>query len=99
MVEQPQTGEQLARIDTKLDVLISQHGHVAAQVADHEVRVRELEAAHHRTDSKVTDQGADLADHETRLRAADRWRYALPVTAAGSLLTGTAAILAALGKH
>ncbi|MFC5187141.1 hypothetical protein [Actinomadura harenae] len=99
MEGQPQTGEQLARIDTKLDVLISQHGHVAAQVTDHETRIRDQEAARIRADARLDDLTTRDADQEKRLRAADRWRYALPVTAAGSLLAGAAAIIAALGKH
>ncbi|MBD2900830.1 hypothetical protein amrb99_98400 [Actinomadura sp. RB99] len=85
-----------ARIETKLDVLLAQHGHVAAQVSDHEIRLRAVEAGATRADTRISDLTARDGDKETRLRAADRWRYALPITAAGGLLGGAAAIITAL---
>lgn len=35
-------------------------------------------------------------DHETRLRALERWKYALPITAAGALATAATTIIAAI---
>ncbi|TDD60909.1 hypothetical protein [Actinomadura rubrisoli] len=90
--------EQFASIDTKLDVLISQHANVVAQVADHELRVRQLESARVKADARLDDLTGRDADQEARLRAADRWRYAMPVTSAGALLAGAAAIISVLAK-
>ncbi|MEV4321006.1 hypothetical protein AB0J37_02105 [Microbispora rosea] len=36
------------------------------------------------------------SDHEQRLRALERWKYALPITAAGALVTGATAIITAI---
>jgi hypothetical protein len=88
----------LARIDTKLDVLIAQHGNTANQVADHETRIRLIEADQVRTDAKVADLIARDTDQEARLRAADRWRYALPITAVGAAAAAVASVVSALGN-
>lgn len=96
--EGQETNERLARIDTKLDVLISQHGNLAGLVTDHETRLRALEAAQNKDDEKVTTLAGTVTDHEERLRAADRWRYALPLTTIGALLAGGASVIAAFQR-
>lgn len=35
-------------------------------------------------------------DHEDRLRALERWKYALPVTALAAVVTGATTIIAAI---
>ncbi|MFC0039337.1 hypothetical protein [Actinomadura rayongensis] len=39
---------------------------------------------------------AQLADHEQRLRASERWRYALPLSVVLGLLSAVASIVAGL---
>lgn len=97
MTMDPETSVALQQINTKLDVLISQHGTVAGQVVDHEQRMRTLEARQVATDQQVVSLIKKDEDQEVRLRAADRWRYAMPTAAVGSVLAGGAAIIAALG--
>lgn len=63
--------DRLARIETKLDILI-------------------------------TDYGKSDEDHETRLRALERWRYALPtsiVLAIGSLAATLFTVSGGNGTH
>ena len=96
----PATAAQVAEISTKLDVLITQHVAVAGQVVDHEQRIRALETSQTTTDGRVKDLTKRDADQEGRLRAADRWRYAIPIAGVGgvgALLTGAAALITALG--
>ncbi|MCW2919137.1 MAG: hypothetical protein JWN52_7205 [Actinomycetia bacterium] len=93
------THDQLGRIDTKLDVLISQHSSLAGMVADHETRLRTIEVGHTAAVGVVAELGKDVVDHEQRIRAADRWRYAIPLTTLGALLAGTAAIIGAVKGH
>jgi hypothetical protein len=93
------TRNQLARMDAKLDVLISRHGELDTKVADHEARLRLIETAHTRHDGALAEQGKDLTDHEIRLRSADKWRYALPITAISALAAAAASITAAIGTH
>lgn len=93
--------EQFAQINTKLDVLISQHGTTARRVDDHETRIRETEARQVATDERVKELTARDADQEERIRMTDRWRYAMPITGAGvvgALLAGAAALITALGQ-
>lgn len=95
----PATASQVAAISTKLDVLITQHAAVAAQAADHELRVRALETRQTTTEGQVKTLAEGHGDQEARLRAADRWRYAMPTAAvggAGALLAGAAALVTAL---
>lgn len=42
--------------------------------------------------TKMSNQAAQLSDHETRLRSVERWKYALPV----SIVTSTTAIVIAI---
>lgn len=93
------THDQLGRIDTKLDVLISQHSSLAGMVADHETRLRTIETSHTSAQGALIELGRDVVDHEQRIRAADRWRYAMPLTTVGALLAGAAAIIGALKGH
>lgn len=93
----PATAAQVAEVNTKLDVLISQHTMVAAQVADHETRMRAVEVEQTTTKATVVDLVKRDDDQEARLRAADRWRYAMPTAAVGALMAGGAAIIASLG--
>lgn len=97
----PATAAQVAEVNTKLDVLISQHATVAAQVADHEMRMRAVETNQTTTDTQVKSLAEGHTDQEERLRAADRWRYAMPaaaVTGTGALVSGIAALVSALGQ-
>lgn len=90
----------LAQISTKLDVLITQHATVAAQAADHETRLRTVETRQTTTDAQVKNLVERDADQEERIRKADRWRYAMPITgvgAVGALLAGAAALITSLG--
>lgn len=94
----PATASQVAEVNTKLDVLISQHATVAAQAADHETRLRTVETKQTTTAEQVKNLVERDADQEERIRKADRWRYALPITgvgAAGALLAGAAALITA----
>lgn len=91
--------DQLSRMDVKLDVLLAQHGHLSSMVADHEARMRLTETAQAEAKGVVTGHTADIQDHEMRLRAADRWRYALPATALGVLVMGAGTIINALRGH
>ncbi|GGV43495.1 hypothetical protein GCM10010182_80190 [Actinomadura cremea] len=94
----PQT-TQLAQINTKLDVLISQHGNTARRVEDHEARIRDGEGRQAISETRVADLTARDRDQEERLRKTDRWRYAMPIAgvgAGGALLTGAAALVTSL---
>ncbi|MFE9099834.1 hypothetical protein [Actinomadura geliboluensis] len=96
----PATAEQLAQINAKLDVMITQHATVAAQAADHEVRLRAVETKQTTTEGQVKGLLDRDQDQETRLRKADQWRYAIPATAitgTGALLAGAAALVTSLG--
>ncbi|MEV8636507.1 hypothetical protein AB0395_33155 [Streptosporangium sp. NPDC051023] len=79
--------DRLARIEAKLDVLVVQTTTDRTRLDDHEARLREMER---------TGVASDVADHETRIRSIERWRYALPIASIATLLTGTAAIIAAI---
>lgn len=48
----------------------------------------------HTTSTAASERIAN--DHEQRLRALERWKYALPITAAGALVTGATAIITAI---
>ena len=71
----------LARIETKLDTAL-------AAVADHETRMRGLEAVNH-------------TDHETRLRKLERamWLSAGAAAAAGGGIGATLSAVFKLGTH
>lgn len=91
---------QLAQISTKLDVLLAQHAATAGQVVDHEQRLRAVETKQTTGDAQMKNLAEGHADQEDRLRKADRWRYAMPISGAGAvgaLLTGAAALIAVLG--
>ena len=98
-MDPPATASQVAEISTKLDVLISQHTMMAAQIADHETRMRAVESKQTTTDAHLVDLVKHDVDQEDRLRKADQWRYAIPATAVtgtGALLAGAAALITAL---
>lgn len=98
-MDPPATASQVAEISTKIDVLITQHATVAAQAADHEIRVRALETRQTTTEGQVKGLIEGHGDQETRLRAADRWRYAMPlagIAGVGAILSGGAALITAL---
>lgn len=98
-VDPPATAAQVAEVSTKLDVLLAQHTMVAGQVVDHEQRLRVVETKQTATDGQVRSLADGHADQETRLRAADKWRYAMPlagIAGLGALLTGAAALITAL---
>ncbi|MEV4672159.1 hypothetical protein AB0K34_10955 [Actinomadura sp. NPDC049382] len=98
-MDPPATAAQVAEISTKLDVLLTQHTMVASQVMDHEQRLRVVETKQTSTDARVNDLTKRDDDQEVRLRAADRWRYAMPlagITGLGAVLTGAAALITAL---
>jgi hypothetical protein len=100
-MEPPATAAQVAEVSTKLDVLITQHTMVAGQVLDHEQRLRVVETRQTTTDTQVKSLAEGHTDQEERLRAADRWRYAMPaaaVTGTGALVSGIAALVSALGQ-
>ena len=95
----PATAAQVAEISTKIDVLITQHTMMAGQVVDHEQRLRTVETRQTTTSETVKSLAQGHADQETRLRAADKWRYAMPTAAlvgTGALLSGGAALITAL---
>ncbi|TQS29119.1 hypothetical protein [Microbispora sp. KK1-11] len=77
----------LARIEAKIDVLVSQTTADRTRLDDHETRIRALEKA---------DVTEDVDDHEKRIRSIEQWRYALPIASVGTVLTGVAAIIAAI---
>lgn len=54
-----------------------------AQVADMRVEVARLTA---RFDATLAATPITLADHETRLRSLERWRYGIPVGAGAAIL-------------
>lgn len=62
-----------------------------------EERLNGALAANERLRDQLAELCTHTADHETRLRAIERWRYALPLAALTALITGVAAVVAALG--
>lgn len=46
--------------------------------------------------SEMTPQAAQVTDHETRLRALERWRYALPTAILFALASTATSIVAVL---
>jgi hypothetical protein len=57
-----------------------------AQVADMRVEVARLTA---RVDATLANMPIQIADHESRLRSLERWRYGIPV-GAGAAITAAA---------
>jgi hypothetical protein len=41
----------------------------------------------------------DLPDHESRIRALERWRWSLPAALVSSILSGAAALIAVLSSR
>lgn len=80
------SGTDTAVAAAQVAVVAAQQATTAGTVADHELRLRSVEAA------VIALQGlpAVLADLETRQRSDEKWRYAVPLTA-------IAAVIAALG--
>lgn len=66
------TSTRLARIEVKLDIVLSRY-------EDHEIRLRRLES--HGTD-----------DHDSRITALERWKYALPASVLATALSGAIVI-------
>lgn len=60
-----------------------------AQVADLRVEVARLTV---RVDATLSSMPVTLADHETRVRSLERWRYGIPVGAGASLIAAALAI-------
>lgn len=71
MTETSERDQLLNTINTKLDVLISQHGNHAAVIGDHETRIRAGEAGHLETRAAVLELAKDVADLEARQRATE----------------------------
>lgn len=55
-----------------------------------------LDMSEQRATERDTEARARHADHEARIRSLEMWRYALPISAVGSVAAAVAAIVAAL---
>lgn len=64
-----------------------------AQVADMRVEVARLTA---RFDATLSHMPIQLADHEARLRALERWRYGIPVGAAAAIVAAVSSVATVL---
>lgn len=73
-------------------VLIQQ---IAADVSAVRAEVASISGRLGVTESRAADADAVRQDHEARLRALERWRYALPVSAVGSI----AAVITEIALH
>lgn len=73
-------------------VLIQQ---IAADMSATRAEVASVSARLGVIESRAGDADTARQDHETRLRALERWRYALPVSALGSI----AAIVIEIAYH
>ena len=93
-----ESGQLLNTINTKLDVLISQHGQLAAGHADHEARLRVVETGQVEHRQQISEAIKDVGKLQDQQQSTDRWRYALPVGAisgVGGMLAGAAALISA----
>lgn len=93
-----ESGPLLNQINTKLDVLISQHGQLAAGHADHEARMRVAETGQVEAKLAIVELAKDVTALQEKQGATDKWRYAMPVGALGGVggaLGGIAALVVA----
>lgn len=66
------------------------------RIVEIEERLGGALAADERLRDQLTELCAYAADHETRLRSIERWRYALPLVTLTALVTGVAAVVSAI---
>jgi hypothetical protein len=59
------------------------------------IAVRRLED----TVALMTPQATQLADHESRIRSTERWRYSLPVSLVLALGSSTVAVAELITRH
>lgn len=84
--------DKLVGVETHLTIYGAALQDIRNVLADHETRLRVVEP----TGTTAERHAVTLVDHEGRLRAIDKWRYALPITALlsiGSLVLGGMALM------